>query len=372
MTESSKITPDHLNRNAVVYVRQSTPGQLLNNTESTARQYQLTSLAIALGWRRDQVHVIDEDLGLSGDGTVDRAGFDQITKDVGLGLVGIVLGLEVSRLTRNNSDLYRLLDLCGAKDTLIGDTDGIYHPGLFNDRLVLGLKGTMSEAELHVLRARLDGGIRNKALRGELIRGLPIGFVSGEADGEIMLHPDESVRAAIRSVFDLFAEMGSVRRVWKWFHSEALRFPHYSNSRPEIRWGAPRYANIQMVLTNPTYAGAYVYGRRQTRSYVDENGRIRKRTISVPRDQWLVVIRDHHKGYIDWDTYEANQSRLSQNAPRRPKSVGGGAVREGSALLQGIAVCGICGRRLSVRYVGRTSTPVYNCEGTSIANSRSA
>ncbi|WP_247494775.1 recombinase family protein [Bradyrhizobium sp. 164] len=211
MNEQSKITAEHLRRCAIVYVRQSSTTQVEHNRESTARQYELAERAGRLGWRRDQVKVIDEDLGVSGSGLSERIGFAPMTAEVGLGQVGIVLGLEVSRLARNNADWYRLLDLCGLTHTLIGDGDGIYHPGLFNDRLVLGLKGTMSEAELHVLRARLLGGIRNKAARGELHRGSPVGLVQGDADGEVLLHPDESVQAAIHAVFDRFAEFGTTR-----------------------------------------------------------------------------------------------------------------------------------------------------------------
>ena len=368
MSELSKITADHLRRCAVVYVRQSSTTQVEHNRESTARQYQLADRATGLGWRRDQVRVIDEDLGISGSGLAERAGFARMTAEVALGQVGIVLGLEVSRLARNNADLYRLLDLCGLTHTLIGDADGIYHPGLFNDRLVLGLKGTMSEAELHVLRARLLGGIRNKAARGELHRGLPVGLVRGDADGEVLLHPDESVRAAIRAVFERFAEMGSARRVWLWFRSQSLRFPLHSNNLPDVRWVAPTYTKVHEVLTNPFYAGVYVYGRTQTACYLDEHGRLRKRIKLRPRAEWPVFIRDHHAGYIDWDTFEANQKRLAQNIRPQPHQ-SGGAVREG-ALLQGIAVCGHCGRHLAVHYTGRSSAPGYHCAGKNIVNGR--
>ncbi|MGH9895895.1 MAG: recombinase family protein, partial [bacterium] len=222
---SDHITAVHLHRAAFVYIRQSTATQVEHNRESTARQYALADRAVELGWTRDQVTVIDQDLGLSGASAAQRSGFARLITEVALGQVGIVLGLEVSRLARNNADWYRLLDLCGVTDTLIGDADGVYHPGMFNDRLVLGLKGTMSEAELHMLRARLDGGIRNKAARGELRRGLPIGFVWGDAAGEVRFHPDAAVLAAIRTVFERFAELGSARRVWLWFHAEGLNFP---------------------------------------------------------------------------------------------------------------------------------------------------
>ena len=208
MSDALKITSSHLARVAIVYLRQSSAAQVENNRESTDRQYALVNKATDLGWVADNVMVIDEDLGLSGSGAVARSGFARLTAEVALGHVGLVLGLEVSRLARNNADWYRLIDLCGLSNTLIGDADGVYHPALFNDRLLLGLKGTMSEAELYVLRARLNGGIRNKAARGELRRGLPVGLVWGEADGEVRFHPDEAVRTTIARIFSRFAETG--------------------------------------------------------------------------------------------------------------------------------------------------------------------
>jgi DNA invertase Pin-like site-specific DNA recombinase len=369
MSDNSKITATHLRRLALVYVRQSTTAQVEYNRESTERQYQLAERAAQLGWQREQIKILDQDLGISGSGLTERAGFTHMTAEVALGHVGLVLGLEVSRLARNNADWYRLLDLCGTTDTLIGDADGIYHPGLFNDRLVLGLKGTMSEAELHVLRARLNGGIRNKAARGELRRGLPIGLIWGEADGEVLLHPDEAVSGAIRTVFERFAEMGSARRVWLWFRQQGLHFPLQSSTLPEMRWVAPSYTKIHEVLTNPVYAGAYVYGKTRCERYVDETGQVRKRMRYLPRAEWSVVIRDHHRGFIDWTTFEANQSRLAQNTHPRPHQAGG-AVREGAALLQGLAKCGSCGRSLRVYYRGRNSMPGYYCAGNTISNGR--
>ena len=369
MSDNSKVTAVHLRRLALVYVRQSTTAQVEYNRESTERQYQLADRAAQLGWQREQIKVLDQDLGISGSGLTERAGFTHMTAEVALGHVGIVLGLEVSRLARNNADWYRLLDLCGTTDTLIGDADGIYHPGLFNDRLVLGLKGTMSEAELHVLRARLNGGIRNKAARGELRRGLPIGLIWGEADGEVLLHPDEAVSGAIRTVFERFAEMGSARQVWLWFRQQGLHFPLQSSTLPEMRWVTPSYTKIHEVLTNPVYAGAYVYGKTRCERYVDETGRVRKRARHLPRSDWSVLIHDHHRGFIDWATFEANQLRLAQNTHPRPHQAGG-AVREGAALLQGIARCGRCGRGLRVYYRGRNSTPGYYCAGDTISNGR--
>ena len=241
MTDPSKIKETHTQRAAFIYLRQSTPAQVEHNRESTARQYALADKACQLGWSKEQVVIIDEDLGLSGSSTDKRSGFTRMTSEVALAHVGIILGLEVSRLARNNADWYRLLELCGITDTLIGDNDGVYHPALFNDRLLLGLKGTMSEAELHILRERLNGSIRNKAARGELRRGLPVGFVWGEKDGEVCFHPDESVRAVIRNVFVRFAELGSARRVWLHLRSEGLSFPSqkalwrgHSLGRPEL------------------------------------------------------------------------------------------------------------------------------------------
>ena len=261
MSDIQKITSSHLAREAVVYLRQFSSAQVEHNRKSTDRQYALARKANELGWPTDRVVIIDEDLGLTGSGAVARSRFARLTAEVALGHVGLILGLEVSRLARNNADWYRLIDLCGLSDTLIGDADGVYHPALFNDRLLLGLKGTMSEAELYVLRARLNGGIRNKAARGELRRGLPVGFVWGEADGEVRFHPDEAVRSTIASVFTRFAQTGSARRVWLWFRSEGLRLPLRTHQRSEIRWVETGYTAILHMLSNPVYAGAYAYGK---------------------------------------------------------------------------------------------------------------
>jgi DNA invertase Pin-like site-specific DNA recombinase len=369
MTERAKITPAHTQRLAYVYIRQSTPAQVEYHRESTARQYALAARARELGWAPEQVRVIDEDLGLSGASSAKRAGFVRLTTEVALGHVGLILGLEVSRLARNNADWYRLLDLCGVTDTLIGDGDGVYHPALFNDRLVLGLKGTMSEAELHILRARLDGGIRNKAARGELRRGLPVGLVWGEADGEVRFHPDAAVTGAIRTVFARFAELGSVRQVWLWFRSQGLSFPLQAHATSEIRWVAPTYTAIHHVLTNPVYAGAYAYGKTRQERTVDAQGSVTKRTRHLPISQWAVLLPEHHPGFIDWATFEANQARIDANVHPEPHQAGG-AVREGTALLQGLAVCGHCGRRLHTHYSGRNSTPGYHCAGKTIVNGR--
>jgi DNA invertase Pin-like site-specific DNA recombinase len=372
MTDPSKIKPSHTQRAAFIYIRQSSPSQVEHNRESTARQYALADKACQLGWSKEQVVVIDEDLGLSGSSTDKRSGFARLTSEVALAHVGIVLGLEVSRLARNNADWYRLLELCGITDTLIGDNDGVYHPALFNDRLLLGLKGTMSEAELHIIRARLDGGIRNKAARGELRRGLPVGLIWGEQDGEVLFHPDEAVTGAIRTVFERFAEFGSARRVWLWFRSEGLSFPLQTTPAGlpgPIRWVTPTYTALHHILTNPVYAGAYTYGKTKYERYVDEHGAVRKRIRHLPMEQWAVLIQDHHRGFIDWVTFQANQARLDSNTRPKPHQ-SGGAVREGAALLQGIATCGHCGRRLHTHYRGRNSTPGYHCAGKDIVEGR--
>jgi DNA invertase Pin-like site-specific DNA recombinase len=359
MSDNLKIQETHWRRSAYVYIRQSSAAQVLVNRESTQRQYQLTERAIQLGWPPTQVRVIDEDLAHTGSGVVTRHGFAQMTQEVGMGQVGIILCLEASRIARNNAEWYRLLELCGVTDTLLGDLDGLYHPGLFNDRLLLGLKGTMAEAELHVLRLRLNGAIRNKAKRGELRRGLPVGLLWGEGEGAVVFHPDQAVTGAIRTVFEKFVVLGSARQVWLWFHSEGLLFPHECPNG-QILWVKPTYVAVRTVLSNPVYAGAYAYGKSRSERYVDETGRIRKRVRLVPRDQWAVLIRDHHPGFIDWATFEMNQARLASNTPPGFQQAAG-AVREGSALLQGLATCGRCGRHLRVYYQGKNSTPGYYC-----------
>src|SRR3954449_13240183 len=371
MSERSRLSVSHLRRSAFVYLRQSTASQLERNIESTQRQYALVDRAVELGFMREQVAVIDEDLGVSGSGLSDRSGFARLTAEVALGHAGLVVGLEVSRLARNNADWYRLLDLCGVTDTVIGDADGLYHPGSFNDRLLLGLKGTMSEAELHTLRARLDGGIRNKAARGELRRGLPVGLVWGEADGEVLLCLDEAIRGAISVIFERFAELGSARQVWLWLRRERVQFPLQRFPAGEVQWITPSYHQVHSVLTNPVYAGAYAFGKTRRERYVDEHGQPRTRIRHLPRADWEVLIWEHHPGFIDRSTFEANQQRIARNTRPRAHEPGG-AVREGAALLQGIAACGRCGRKLKVHYQGRrgSQSPAYHCPGSVLVEGR--
>src|SRR5262245_22981781 len=370
MSESGKITSSHLSRAAVIYVRQSTLAQLERNTESTARQYDLVNRARQLGWPPEAIRVVDGDLGISGSVTGQRAGFEGMVAEVALGQVGIILALEASRLARDNAAWYRLLDLAGVCDTLVADADGVYHPALFTDRLVLGLMGIMAESELHVLRARLEGGIKNKAARGELRRGLPVGLVWGEGDGEIRFCPDEAVTGVIAAVFGQFAVCGSVRATWLWLRGQGLRWPLqqavYLHGKPgEITWVEPTYHAVHTTLTHPAYAGAYVYGRTRDERCLGPDGALRTRRRKLPRDQREVLIPDHHPGFTDWDTYLANQARIGANIRPQASQPGTGAVREGSALLQGLATCGTCGRKLAVFYRGPAKTvPNYYCQGS--------
>src|SRR5690348_10798586 len=381
MSELGKITASHLSRVAVIYVRKSTLAQVERNTESTARQYDLVARARQLGWPVSQVRVVDGDLGVSGSVTGQRDAFEGMVAEVALGQVGIVLALEVSRLARDNAAWYRLLDLAGVCDTLVGDGDGVYHPALFNDRLLLGMKGIMSEAELHVLRARLQGGVRNKAARGELRRGLPVGLIWGEGDGEICFHPDEAVTGIITAVFGQFAVCESVRATWLWLRGQGLRWPlqrvaylRQGSGIPEITWVEPTYHAVHTTLTHPAYAGAYVYGRTRKERYLDPSGALRQRSRRLPRDRWEVLIPDHHPGFIDWDTYLANQARIGTNTRPQARQPGTGAVREGCALLQGLATCGTCGRKLAIFYTGPAKcVPNYYCQGSAeLVNGRGA
>jgi DNA invertase Pin-like site-specific DNA recombinase len=356
----NKIGPVHLGRDAYVYVRQSTLTQVREHTEGLARQYELRERAIALGWDAHQVRVIDADLGRSGAEMTAREGFKDLVAEVGLGQVGIIFGIEVSRLARNNADWYQLLDLCALTNTLIADSDGVYHPGDFNDRLVLGLKGTMSEAELHLIRSRLTAGLRHKAERGQLRQGLPVGFEHDD-DDKIVLTVDEAVIEAIATVFRRFAEMGSARQVLLSLREDGLLLPRRPGRTGRIHWAGATYPAVHDFLTNPCYAGAFVFGRTRNEKRVDPSGRVVTRTVALPREQWAVLIPEHHPGFISWETYEANTAALRANW-RPPRGAGGGAAREGAALLQGRIRCGRCGRMMQTGYSGpHGNSPRYVC-----------
>ena len=362
MSQSTAVTADHLRRLACLYVRQSSLQQVRDHPESTARQYALKRRALALGWAADRIVVIDDDLGLSGASAVERIGFQRVVADVGLGRVGVVMGLEVSRLARNSSDWHRLLEICALSETLILDEDGLYDPAHFNDRLLLGLKGTMSEAELHVLRARLIGGQLNKARRGELWIRPPLGFVVDPA-GKLILDPDEQVQSAVRLVFGTFGRTGSAGAVVRYFQQQQVAWPQ--RVIKGLRAGVLVFGELERhrvldILHNPRYAGAYVYGRTRQRK-VCLTGQARYRRL--PRDEWRVFLPDAHAGYISWEQFEANQETLRASA-QRSGADHRSAPREGVALLQGLVICGRCGGRMTVRYIVSHGhpEPVYRCQ----------
>jgi DNA invertase Pin-like site-specific DNA recombinase len=361
------VTPRHLQRLAYLYVRQSTLQQVLEHTESTTRQYALRERALALGWPAERIHVIDQDLGQSGASAVDRLGFQRLVADVGLGKVGLVLGLEVSRLARSSSDWHHLLEICALTGTRILDEDGIYDPATFNDRLLLGLKGTMSEAELYVLRARLQGGILSKARRAALKLVLPIGFCYID-DNRIVLDPDRQVQDTLRLLFHTFERTGSASATVRSFRESHVPFPHRIRSGPhqgELVWGALAHHDVLRILHNPCYAGAYTFGRTRTSKTAD--GKIH--ITALPREEWHVIVPDAHDAYITWSEYEAHLAQLMTNrqayAPARLSP-----PREGPALLQGMIICGMCGERMTVRYHqrgGQRIVPDYVCQRAGVA-----
>jgi len=349
---STKVHPRHLKRAAYLYVRQSSMRQVLENTESTRRQYALRGRAISLGWTDESIVVIDSDQGESGASAAWRGGFQQLVADVGMGRAGIVMGLEVSRLARNNADWHRLLEICALSDTLILDEDGVYDPAAFNDRLLLGLKGTMSEAELHVLKARLRGGILTKARRGEFRCPLPVGFAYDPV-GNVVLDPDSQVRDTVQHLFETFARVGSAHGTVRAFREQGLAFPtrprgQGSLATAQIVFQPLTAAAVTRVLHNPRYAGAYVFGRRRYRRTADG----RKLVESLEIGEWTAFLPDAHPGYITWQQREANIRILASNgagyraARKQPP-------REGVSLLQGRAVCGVCGSRMQIRYYAR-------------------
>jgi len=345
MNESRKVQSHHLERDAYLYIRQSSMKQVLENIESTKRQYALRARATALGWADDRIVVIDSDQGESGASAAWREGFRRLVTDVGLGRAGIVMGLEVSRLARNNADWHRLLEICALANTLILDEDGVYDPTNFNDRLLLGLKGTMSEAELHVLKARLRGGILNKVRRGEYRCVLPTGLVYDESGG-VVVDPDAQVRETIAHFFETFARVGSAHQTVKAFRDEGLRFPSRLRSPASGVIFRPLTASAAMrTLRNPRYAGAYAYGQRAYGRTLDGKKTLRKRAC----DEWLACIPNAHPGYISWDRYQENLRLLASNGHGYDVARAS-PPREGVALLQGRAICGRCGQHMRVRY----------------------
>jgi DNA invertase Pin-like site-specific DNA recombinase len=349
----SKVTQKHLELDAYLYIRQSTPRQVVENTESTQRQYALRDRAVSLGWPLERIHVLDCDLGKSGSQSAGRDGFQKLVGEVALGKAGLVMGLEVSRLARNSADWHRLLELCSLAGTLILDEDGI-------------LKGTMSEAELHFLKARMRGGVINKARRGELEIPPPIGLVYRD-DGVLILDPDAEIQAAMRLVFETFDRTGSAMQTAKLFREQGVRFPRRIRKgvdRGELHWVRAAHSRILQVLHNPRYAGAFVYGRVRTRLLPDG----KHSTTKVPRAEWQFVIPDVHVGYVTWAQYEANQKRLAENALGFGGARKAGPAREGPALLQGRVLCGICGERMSIRYniAYQQLVPTYVCQEASV------
>ena len=361
---NSMISEQHLRKTAYVYVRQSTPGQVRHHQESTERQYGLRQKALELGWSEAAVRILDHDLGKSGTQMVGREDFKTLVAEVSLGQVGAVFALEVSRLARSNLDWHRLLELCALTETLVIDEDGCYNPGDFNDGLLLGLKGTMAQAELHFLRGRLLGGKLNKAKKGDLHIPLPVGLCY-DHEGRIVLDPDEEVRGAVELVFRWFRETGTALAVVRRFNKNTLRFPNrtYGGAwNGELIWGRLTHCRVLGILKNPSYAGMYVYGRYRSVPEINTSGEVRKKVRVAPIADWRVRLGEHHEGYISWEEYLQNQERLQKNRTNGGATVLSGPAREGLALLQGLLICGHCGRGLTVRYTGHGGIyPLYVC-----------
>jgi len=354
-----KVRPWHRDRLAVVYVRQSTAQQVLVHQESTRLQYGLVDRARALGWAAERVLVIDDDLGKSGTNTDDRLGFQRLVSEVSLDHVGLILGVEMSRLARSNRDWHQLLELCGVFRTLIADLDGVYDPGRYNDRLLLGLKGTLSEAELHVLKQRMYQGRLSKARRGELGFPVPTGYVW--QDGEIALDPDEQVQAIVRLVFEKFTELGTLGGVLGYLARHEVQVGIRVREGPgkgQLVWRRPNRPTLQQILKHPLYAGAYVYGRRQDDPRQHQPGRPRSGRVVMAPSEWLAFVPEQCPAYITWEQYEANRARLEAN---RARAASLGAVRAGPALLAGLVTCAHCRTRLGVRYHGAGQPHSYEC-----------
>lgn len=366
LESGSKVTQQHLQRLAYLYIRQSTLRQVIENTESTKRQYALRQRAIALGWAEERIEVIDCDQAQSGATAGPRDGFRKLVAEVGLGKAGIVMGLEVSRLARNCADWHALMEICAVTSTLILDQDGLYNPCDFNDRLVLGFKATMSEAELHILRARLRGGILNKAQRGELKMLLPIGLVYDLTD-HVRLDPDQQIQEALRLFFNTFERTGSASATVKYFRQHQLLFPRRVRAGPhygQVLWGPLLHSRALQALHNPRYSGAFAFGR--IHCVKDGQGQVIRHKL--PREQWPIVIPEMHPGYLTFKQYETNLERLRANAQANGGERKKGPPREGPALLQGLAICGRCGERMTVRYHYRHGlvVPDYLCQRAGI------
>ena len=359
-----KISEQQQSKPAYIYVRQSTLAQVRHHQESTERQYALRKKALELGWSETSIRILDRDLGVSGAHTTGRADFKTLVADVSMGQVGAVFALEASRLARSNVDWHRLLELCALTRTLVIDEDGSYDPADFNDGLLLGLKGTMAQAELHFLRARLLGGKLNKAQKGELRFPLPVGFCHDE-DGHIVPDPDEEVRGAVSLVFRLFRETGSAFAVVQNFARRALRFPKraYGGAwNGKLVWGRLTHTRVLCMLKNPSYAGVYVFGRYQYHQKISTTGEIQKKMRAVPMPDWRVQLRQHHDGYLSWDEFLENGKRLEKNRTNGEATMLSGPAREGLALLQGLLLCGNCGHAITARYTGNGGIyPTYLC-----------
>src|SRR3954466_3860281 len=343
---SDLVTARHLSRKAVIYIRQSTPHQVLTNQESLRLQYALHQRARDLGWEETDIQIIDTDLGLSGAAAMHREGFKDLIARVTLGEVGIVLSSEVTRLSRNCSDWYPLLDLCGYRQCLIGDRDGVYDPGCANGRLLLGLKGTISEMELHTIRARLTAGLLNKAERGDLALHLPVGLVHDIA-GVVVKDPDHEVQARIELVFSSFLRLRSASQVLRHFHASGLTLPCRGRLGGTV-WQPPSIAGIMRILKNPAYAGCFVYGRSRAMRAGPDLSRARQKML--PREQWRIVVRDKYPAYVSWETFEKIQAMLRDNYAEYDRNKTRGVPRDGEALLHGIVYCGVCGHKMVVQY----------------------
>jgi DNA invertase Pin-like site-specific DNA recombinase len=351
-----EIRPVHRQRLAYVYIRQSTAQQVVHNRESQLRQRRLAERAIELGWPRENLVVVDEDLGESGSRSGRRDGFDEMVAQAAIGKIGVIFALEVSRISRGNRNWYHLLDICAITQTLIADAEGIYDPRAYNDRLLLGLKGTMSEAELHMIKQRLVEAVRSRARRGEYRFPLPPGYIWDEAD-RMVKHPDDQVRSTLALVFSKFDALGAIHAVQVALREEGVRVPMRTARGQGLRWSVPGYCYLHRVLTNPLYAGAYVFGLRQVEESLDEAQQPIKRVRSRSRGSWPVLIPDHHEGYINWEKFERNQRQIVAN--RRGGAPG--APHSGGSLLQGLVLCGRCGRRMHVAYNSRNRRVWYRC-----------